>query len=144
MNIVVLLLIISGGCSSSPAIKIDQDSVKVEQGKFNYDNIDLAFYTDLTGTIENEWTYWSKKDGRFHTVNQPNSGTTLVYEVFNPFGDLELQVMNDTPGQAKTAQLPLPVFWTEDLPYEYTLRVTVFYNGRKQDRCFARFRLTRP
>ena len=142
--VVLLLLIVAGGCSFSPAIKIDKDSVKVVQGKYNYDSIDLTFYADLTGYIAPEWTYYSKADGRFHRDTNPKSCVTLAYEVFNPFGELDLKAMCDAAGQAKTAQLPLPVFWSEDLPYEYTLRVTFYYNGKKQDCYTARFRLTLP
>lgn len=142
--VVLLLLIVAGGCSFSPAIKIDKESVKVEQGKYNYDSIDLTFYADLTRPIEPEWTYYSKADGRFHRDTNPKSGVTLAYEVFNPFGELDLKTTCDAAGQAKTAQLPLPVFWSEELPYEYTLRVTFYYNGKKQDRYSARFRLTHP
>ena len=131
--VVLLLLIVAGGCSNSSAIKIDKDSVTVKQGKYNYDSIDLTFYADLTGAIEPEW-----RDAN------PNSGVTLAYEVINPFGETDLKAMCDAAGQAKTAQLPLPVFWSEEQPYEYTLRVTFYYNGKKKDRYVARFRLTHP
>ena len=142
--IVLTVLLILTGCNAKSGIKIDRNSVKVIQGKYNGETVDLTFYADLIATVEPEWTYWDKSDGRFHRGEHPNDGTTLCFEVFNPFGELDLKTMSDKVGSSKTVTLPLPVFWTEDNPYEYTLRVTFYYNAKKQDSYSVRFRLNEP
>jgi beta-galactosidase/beta-glucuronidase len=143
--LVFLLLIAAGSCSFSSRVKIDGNSVKIEQGQYNYDSIDLTFYAELTDTISpDKGVYWSRYDGRFHKDGTLTNGVTLSYEVLNPFGEVELRTLNDATGPSKTAQLPLPVFWSEENPYEYTLRVTFYINGKKQDCYTARFRLTLP
>ena len=142
--IVLSVLLFLSGCDLKSGIKIDRNSVKIIQGKFNGETVDLTFYADLTSTVEPEWTYWSKSDGRFHQEEHPNDGTTLCYEVFNPFGELDLKTMSDKVGSSKTVTLPLPVFGSEDNPYEYTLRVTFYYNAKKQDSYSVRFRLNEP
>lgn len=139
--IVLTVLLILTGCNVKSGIKINRDSVKVIQGKYNGETVDLTFYADLTAKVEPEWTYWDKSDGRFHRDEHPNDGTTLCFEVFNPFGELDLKTMSDKVGSSETVTLPLPVFWTEDNPYEYTLRVTFYYNAKKQDSYSVRFRL---
>lgn len=142
--IALFVLLVLSGCSFESGIKIDRDSVKIIQGKYNGETVDLTFYADLTSTVDSEWTYWSKSDGRFHQYKHPNAGTTLCYEVFNPFGELDLKTLSDKVGSSKTVTLPLPVFWSEDNPYEYTLRVTFYYNAKKQDSFSVRFRLNEP
>ena len=141
---VFLLLLAAGACSFSPQVKIDGSSVKIEQGRYNYDSIDLTFYAELTDTIAPDRVYWDRNDGRFHKDETSSDGMTMSYEVINPFGEVELTTFKDAAGPSKTAQLPLPVFWSEENPYEYTLRVTFYLNGKKQDRYFTRFHLTPP
>ena len=145
LSIIALsVLLVLSGCNRNSGIKIDRDSVKITQGKYDGETIELTFYADLTSNVEPEWTYWSKSDGRFHRDEHPNDGTTLSYEVFNPFGGLDLKTMSDKVGFSKTVTLPLPVFGTKDKPYEYTLRVTLYYNARKQDSFNVRFSLNEP
>ena len=144
--IALSVLLVLSGCSFESGIKIDRDSVKIIQGKYNGETVDLTFHADLTSTVESEWTYWSKSDGRFHREAHPNpnGGITLCYEVFNPFGELDLKTLSDEVGSSKTVTLPLPVFGSEDNPYEYTLRVTFYHNAKKQDSFSVRFRLNEP
>ena len=139
--IVLSVLLVLSGCDLKSGIKIDRNSVKIIQGKYNGETVDLTFYADLTSTVEPEWTYWSKSDGRFYHEADPNGGITLCYEVFNPFGELDLKTLSDKVGSSKTVTLPLPVFGSDDNPYEYTLRVTFYYNAKKQDSFSVRFRL---
>lgn len=141
--LIILFLIATESCSSSSLVKIDGSSVKIEQGQYNYDSIDLTFSAELTDTIPpDSGVFWSRYDGKFHKNGTPTHGITLSYEVLNPFGDVELKTLKDATGPSKTAQLPLPVFWTEENPYEYTLRVMFYINGKKKDCYTTRFRLT--
>ena len=142
--IALSVLLVLSGCNFQSGIKIDRGSVKIIQGKYSGETVDLTFYADLTSTVEPMWTYWSRYDGRFHQGEYPNDGTTLSYEVFNPFGELELKTLSDKVGSSKTVTLPLPVFGSDDNPYEYTLRVTLYYNARKLDRFSVKFRLNEP
>ncbi len=132
------------GCDSTPAIMIDRDSVKIVQGKYTGETLDLTFHADLTGTVDTERVYWEHGDGRFHRDSFPQDGVTLSYEVFNPFGDLDLKTLNDRVGDSKTVTFPLPVFGTDDNPYDYTLRITLYINARKIDSYSAKFHLNEP
>ena len=147
LSIIALsVLLVLSGCNRNSGIKIDRDSVKITQGKYDGETVELTFYADLASNVEPEWTYWSKSDGRFHREAHPNpnGGITLCYEVFNPFGELDLKTLSDEVGSSKTVTLPLPDFGSEDNPYEYTLRVTFYYNAKKQDSYSVRFRLNEP
>ena len=142
--LLLFLLIPFGGCSSGSGIKIDRSSVKIHQGKYYGDILELSFSTGLTGVIVPEEVYWSRDDGRFHLDNTPSDGISFCYEVFNPFGESELKTLSDGIGPTKPVQLPLPVFWSEEYPYEYSLEITFYVNARVQDRYRAKFRLTYP
>lgn len=147
ISLLVLLVLALCGCIRRPKIKIDRDSVKVEQGRYTGETIDLIFYADLTRVVTptlGRTVYWSKNDGRFHQSETPIDGYFFVYEVFNPFGEQDLKTKSERVGPSKAATLPLPVFSTPEKPYEYTLRVTFYLNSRKEDTYLARFRLTHP
>lgn len=143
-KILLLLLVLFSGCRFDPGIKIDRSSVRIHQGKYYGDIIELSFSTGLTGVIVPEEVYWNRNDGRFHLDELPSDGITFYYEVFNPFGESELKLLSDGVGPSKPVQLPLPVFWSEEYPYEYTLEITFYINARVQDRYRANFRLMYP
>lgn len=143
--LVLFWILTLAGCNSKSGIRIDKSSVNVVQGQYYGDCINLTFHADLTDSVKTgDRVYWSRYDGRFHQDKAPSNGVTLVYEVLNPFGELELKTMSDAPGTSNTVQLGLPVFWSEENPYEYTLRVTFFINAKKRDSFTARFHLTYP
>ena len=147
ISLFVLLVLVLCGCVRRPKIKIDRNSVKVEQGKYTGETIDLIFYADLTKVVTpslGRTVYWSRDDGRFHQSETPIDGYFFVYEVFNPFGELDLKTKSERVGPSKATTLPLPVFSTPEKPYEYTLRVTFYLNSRKEDTFLAKFRLTHP
>ena len=147
ISLFVLLVLVLCGCVRRPKIKIDRNSVKVEQGRYTGETIDLIFYADLTKVVTpslGRTVYWSRDDGRFHQSETPIDGYFFVYEVFNPFGELDLKTKSERVGPSKATTLPLPVFSTPEKPYEYTLRVTFYLNSRKEDTFLAKFRLTHP
>ena len=145
LGILVALILVSCGCDQESRIRIDRDSVKVVQGRYTGETIDLTFYAELTDSIPPyREVYWCKGDGQFHSIQQTSNGVTLSYEVFNPFGELDLKTLSDNVGPSKTVTFPLPVFSTPENPYEYTLRVTFYFNGRKYDTYRGKFRLTHP
>jgi hypothetical protein len=147
ISLLVLLVLALCGCDRRPKIKIDRGSVKVEQGRYTGETIDLIFHADLTKVVtpslENT-VHWSRDDGRFHQSETPVDHFFFVYEVFNPFGERDLKTTSHQVGPSKATTLPLPVFSTPEQPYEYTLRVTFYLNSRKQDTYLAKFRLTHP
>ena len=143
ISLFVLLVLVLHGCNLYGTI--DGDSVKVKQGRYDGETVELTFFAELTGTVSPERAvYWDRNDGRFHSESPTSDGITLSYEVFNPFGDLDLKTLSDNTGPSKTAALPLPVFSTPENPYEYTLRVTFYVNGRKHDTYRAKFLLKHP
>ena len=142
--ILALLVLVLHGCNFKGAF-IDRDSVKVEQGRYTGETINLTFYADLTGLVSPERVvYWDRGDARFHRIQDPGDGITLSYEVLNPFGELDVKTLSDKVGPSKTVTLPLPVFSTPENPYEYTLRVTFYIYGRKRDTYRAKFLLKHP
>ena len=147
ISLLVLLVLTLCGCIQRPKIKIDRGAVKVEQGRYTGETIDLVFYADLTRVVTpslRKTAYWSRDDGRFHQSETPVDDFFFVYEVFNPFGEQDLKTTSKKVGPSKATTLPLPVFSTPDKPYEYTLKVTFYLNSRKEDTYLAKFRLTHP
>lgn len=147
ISLLVLLVLALCGCIQRPKIKIDWGAVKVEQGRYTGETIDLVFYADLTRVVTpslRKTAYWSRDDGRFHQSETPVDDFFFVYEVFNPFGEQDLKTTSKKVGPSKATTLPLPVFSTPDKPYEYTLKVTFYLNSRKEDTYLAKFRLTHP
>lgn len=143
ISLFVLLVLVLHGCNLYGTI--DGDSVKVKQGRYDGETVELTFFAQLTGTVSPERAvYWDRNDGRFHSESPTSDGITLSYEVFNPFGDLDLKTLSDNTGASKTVALPLPVFSTPENPYEYTLRETFYVNGRKHDTYRAKFLLKHP
>ena len=143
ISLYVLLVLVLHGCNLYG--KIDGDSVKVKQGRYDGETVELTFSAELTGEVSPERAvYWDRNDGRFHSEPATSGGITLSYEVFSPFGDLDLKTLSDYAGPSKTVALPLPVFSTPENPYEYTLRVTFYVNGRKHDTYRAKFLLKHP
>ena len=139
------ILFVLAICGCDMYAKIDGDSVKVKQGRYDGETVELTFFAKLEGTVSPERVvYWDRNDGRFHSDPQPNDGVTFCYEVFSPFGDLDLKTLSDNLGPSKTVALPLPVFSTPENPYEETLRVTFYVNGRKHDTYSAKFLLKHP
>ena len=51
ISLLVLLVLALCGCIQRPTIKIDRGAVKVEQGRYTGETIDLVFYADLTPPI---------------------------------------------------------------------------------------------
>ena len=144
LGILIAIILALPGCNRNSGVKIERNSVKVMQGRYTGETINLAFYAELTDTVSPiGGVYWSKADGRFHHETQVDS-VHFLYEVFNPFGERELKTMSNQVGRSKTVRLPLPVFSTPEKPYEYTLRVTFYYGGQKYDTYSAKFRLTHP
>ena len=143
ISLFVLLVLVLHGCNLYGTI--DGDSVKVKQGRYDGETVELTFFAELTGTVSPERAvYWDRNDCRFHSESPTSDGITLSYEVFNPFGDLDLKTLSDNTGPSKTVALPLPVFSTPENPYEYTLRVTFYVDGRKHDTYRAKFLLKHP
>ena len=139
----VLLILILHGCNLYG--KIDRDSVRVKQGRYDGETVELTFFAELTGVVSPvSAVYWDRNTGRFNSEQATSDGVTLSYEVFSPFGDLDLKTLSDNEGPSKTVALPLPVFSTPENPYEYTLRVTYYVNGRKHDTYRAKFLLKHP
>ena len=125
-------------------IKIDGNSVQVIQGKFTGEMVYLTFSANLTSSVSSGRSCWSRFDGQFHWDPYGGDGITLIYEVLTPFGDVDVSTMSTKVGPTHTVSLPLPVFWTEENPFEYTLRITFYIDAQKQDTYYARFRLTEP
>ena len=146
LSIIALsVLLILSGCIFKSGIKIDRDSVKINLVKYDGEWAYLTFHARLTGEVTPaERLFWSRDDGRFHRDANETDGIFIVYEVLNPFGEVDLKTKTEKPGTTNTATLPLPVFWTEENPYEYTLRITFYLNSRVQDRYSVRFRLNEP
>ena len=141
----LFLVLVLAGCDFKSGIRIDRDSVNVVQDKYYGDCINLSFHAELTDSVKtNNRIYWSRGDGRFHQDNASSNGVMLIYEVFDPFGELELKTKSETPGTSRTVQLGLPVFWSEENPYEYTLKVTLYINSREQDTFSCKFHLIHP
>lgn len=111
----VLLVLVLHGCNLYG--KIDGDSVEVKQGRYDGETVELTFSAELTGEVSPGWkVYWDRNDGRFHSEPPTSDGITLSYEVFNPFGELDLK----------------------------TLSVTFYVFGRKRDTYRAKFLLKHP
>lgn len=143
--IVLSVLLVLSGCDLKSGIKIDRDSVKVHLVKYDGEWAYLTFNACLTDKVTPaERVLWSRDDGRFHRDANETDGIFFVYEVLNPFGEVDLKTKSEKPGTTNAATLPLPVFWTEENPYEYTLRITFYLNSRVQDRYSVRFRLNEP
>ena len=141
----ILLVLALCGCDRNSGVKIDRSSVKVEQGRYTGETINLTFYAELTDMVPPiRSVFWDKADGRFHQSGTPVDGVFFVYEVFNPFGERDLKTMSEKAGPSKTVTLPLPVFSTPEDPYDYTLKVTFYYGSRKKDVYSTKFRLTHP
>ena len=138
------LLLVLSGCNLNSGIKIDRNSVQVIQGKYTGDMVYLTFSANLTSSVSPGRSYWSRYDGRFHWDPDAGDGITLIYEVLTPFGEVDVSTMSTKVGPTHTVSLPLPVFWTEENPFEYTLRISFYIDAQKQDTYYAQFRLRAP
>ena len=141
----ILLLAMLGGCSFKTGIKIDRGTVEVRQGKSDGEDISISFHAELTDTVPAvAMVHWNRGDGKFHAEGDAHDGVVLIYEVFNPFGELELKTRKDGTGWTPSVLMGLPVFSTPENPYEYTLKVTLYLFSRKEDVFFGHFTLTAP
>lgn len=113
ISLLVLLVLALCGCSQRPKIKIDRNSVKVEQGRYTGETIDLIFYADLTKVVTPSFrktAYWSRDDGRFHESNTPVDNYFFVYEVFNPFGEQDLKTTSKKLALPNQPRFPFRFF----------------------------------
>ena len=101
-------MLILSGCNLESGLKIDRNSVKVNLVKYDGEWAYLTFHARLTDEVTPaERVFWSRDDGRFHRDANETDGIFFVYEVLNPFGEVDLKTKSEKPGTTNAATLPL-------------------------------------
>lgn len=149
LSLCMLLLaagfLLPAGCARLSEASIDADSVVITQGNVRSDFMEIYVDADVAG-LEGYSTGIYDKAFKYHAYQE--KGYTIIYEVYDPDGELVEKRMQDLgkygDGQAFSRQeltIPHPQWWTEDNPVHYTLVLRLMIIGRTLSSFSKSFRL---